>query len=109
MRAMESAVRAMRGRTASPAAGVVGALQKEAERSLVRSILSSFDLALSFLGGCIKFVVAPFILGAALSYVPDGLGYLNEAPDESVMFVQWTEAVSLSFFFSWLSLLQHRG
>ena len=89
-------------------ATIIGRLQREAEKGIVRSFLIAFEYALSFFLGVLRLAVAPFILGAALSYVPDGIWYLDEVSRSTPTTAIWSEAISLSLFFGWLSLLQQQ-
>jgi hypothetical protein len=84
-------------------------LQGQAETLLVRYVLSVFDFAAAFLNSVVQMLIVPSFLGAALSYVPDGLLDLDDLSVETLAAAQWMEAVSLSIRFSWMVCLQRRG
>ena len=81
---------------------VAGQLRGEAEKSLVRYVLSVFEFTAAFLNTVVQSMIVPFLLGAALSYVPDGLWYLDDLMVETLAAAQWMGAVSLSLPFSWM-------
>ena len=97
-----------RSPTGTMTATIVGRLQGEAEKSIVRSFLILFEYVLCVILGVLRLLVAPFVLGAALSYVPDGIWYLDEVSRSTLTQALWSEACSLSIFFGWLSLLQQQ-
>ena len=83
------------GKLGAMTATIMGRLQGEAGALCV--VLITFEYALGFVLGVLRLAVAPFILGAALSYITDGIWYLDDVSSPTFVLVQEYAAPGAAF------------